>query len=263
MIEEFREHLIARRRSPNTIRLRLVYLRQLNDIAPLNTITPQQIEQLLAAHRDDWKPETVNAAISSWRVYYRWATRNGHRTDDPTADIELAYVPHVVKTLADDSRINDALITASTRNRAIMLLGRELGLRRTEIATLRKSDREGTTLRVTGKGGRTRRLPVTSKTLVEALTELEATVPGEFYFQGRSDGHISPSQVWQIVTTLIDSPTHSLRRKCLTEVYEGTGYDLRAAQEFAGHADPNTTAIYIDIPDKRMVAAARAARLAA
>lgn len=261
MLDQFENHLHARRRSPNTIRLRLVYVRQLAAVSPLMEVTPSILEDVIASH-PQWKPETVNAAISSWRVFFKWAVRYGHVVVDPTEFLEPAYVPRVVKVLADDVTINAALDRAPLRDRVILRLGRELGLRRTEIATLRVVDRSGEWLRITGKGGRVRELHMQPGLLAELL-ELEATEATEFYFPGNQDGHIGASTVYRRVMDMIGTPTHSLRRTALTVVYRRSGNDIRMAQEFAGHANPSTTAVYLNVTPEDRVEAGRLAALAA
>jgi integrase/recombinase XerC len=257
MLSAFQDHLIARRRSANTIRLRMVYLRLLarHDLA---TITTQDLEGLLISH-PEWKPETINACIASWSVFFKWAIRNGRLTNNPTEDLERAYVIKRVKQLADDERIRVALETASPRDRAILLLGREGGLRRAEIAALHRDNRAGDWLNFHGKGGRLRRVHI-EPTTAAALDAIEGD---GYYFPGDGRAHISPDTVYRIVRRNIGTATHSLRRSAITAVYRGSGGDIRMAQEFADHASPNTTAIYIDISDDDMIRAGGYASLAA
>lgn len=257
MLSAFQNHLIARKRSANTIRLRMVYLRLLaqHDLA---TITTSDLEGILVSH-PEWKPETINACIASWSVFYKWATRNGHLTNDPTEDLERAYVIKRVKQLADDARIRVALETASPRDRAILLLGREGGLRRAEIAALHRSNRDGFWLNFYGKGGRLRRVHLEPATAA-ALDALD----GEgYYFPGENRPHLRPETVYRIVRRNIGTATHSLRRSAITAVHRGSGGDIRMAQEFAGHASPNTTAVYIEVSDEDMIRAGGYASLAA
>lgn len=260
MLDQFLAHLRALHRSPNTIRIRSVYLRQLQGMCDLNDATPEQLRSVLAAH-PEWKPETINAAISSWRAYYKWAVRFGHVPTDPTADLELAHVPRIVKIVADDDAIKTGLAHASLRDRAILRLGRECALRRFEIATLRTTDRDGHWLNITGKGGRVRRIHL-EPDLYNDLLLLEAASSG-YYFPGRQDGHLGAHAVYQIVRRLTGYPTHSLRRRALTVVYERSGHDIRLAQELAGHSSPTITAIYIAVSDDTLQQASRYASLVA
>lgn len=249
MLSQYRVHLVARRRSPNTIRLRLVYINQLARVHDLLEVTTEDLEAFLAA-RPRWEPETINSAISSWRSFYKWAIRAKHLTEDPTSDLEKVYVPRTVKTLADDDRIRRALEKASPRDQAILLLGRECGLRRNEIATLHRFNRHDNWLHITGKGARFRRVPM-SERLCAALDAIQSD---GYYFPGKN-GHLSPGSITDIVKRHIGTTTHSLRRSALTSIHRNSGGDLRMAQEFAGHSSPNVTAIYVQIRDDDLVRA--------
>lgn len=86
---------------------------------------------------------------------------------------------------------------------------------------------------------------------------------GMWVFPGRWGGHVSPAQIWTWVKTVSEDAglgkvtPHMLRRTALTEINEVTG-DLRAAQLFAGHAKPETTALYTRVSERRLTAAADA-----
>jgi integrase len=258
MLTDFRAHLEARRRSPNTIRIRMVYLRQLTNRHDIAEVDTSNLEAILLSH-PEWKPETVNACISSWSSFFKWAVRTGRLTADPTEGLDLMYVPREVKTLADDERIRAALENATPTERAMLILGREGALRRTEIAKLHRDSRRGDWLHISGKGGRMRRVYLTPD-MAAALNALD----GEgYYFPGRWTGHIAPDTVTNTVRRLVGTPAHSLRRSALTAVYRRSGKDLRLTQEFAGHANPNTTAIYVQVNDDDMIAAGGYASLAA
>lgn len=260
MLSQFHTHLVSRRRSPATIRVRMVYLRLLSERHQLDAVTATDLEEILAS-KEHWKPETVNSAIATWNVFYKWALRLGHVSVNPAEDLERAYVPRVVKALADDSRIQDALRDADPIDRGILLLGREAGLRRAEIATLRIEHRHGDWLHVTGKGGRWRRIHLTPG-LRDALDALTYG-PAGYYFPGHQDGHLAVEAVARRVRKLIGTSTHSLRRGALTAVYRNSGGNIRMAQEFAGHARVDTTAIYIQINENDLMEAGGHAALAA
>jgi integrase/recombinase XerC len=70
-------------------------------------------------------------------------------------------------------------------------------------------------------------------------------------FPGRKNvrAHVAPATIWQWCKQVADMAgireitTHQLRHLAITEIYDRTG-DLKAAQEFAGHASSTTTQIY-------------------
>lgn len=261
MLDEFRDYLIARRRSPETIRIRMTYLRQFAAACDLGTASLIDIERFLHAHQE-WKPETVNAAVTSIRVYYKWAHRRGLVDSDPTEYLELVYVPKKVKTLADDATLKAVLPGLSAREEAMVRLGREAGLRRAEIAALHTDNRDGHWLTVTGNGHRTRRLHIAGG-LLAVLERLEKEQGEGYYFRGRGIPHVRPEYVYRTVLRLTGTSTHALRRRAATSVYRKTGNDIRATQEFLGHSSPAITAIYVDVTDDTLMLAGAAAALAA
>lgn len=130
-----------------------------------------------------------------------------------------------------------------------------------EIATLRYVNRQRDWLNVVGKGGRHRRIHI-SEALRGTLKALEYD-GGDYYFPGGSGGHIAPEVVARKVSELIGTSTHSLRRSAITSVYRNSGGNIRMAQEFAGHAKVDTTAIYVQVNEDDMILAGGYAELAA
>jgi integrase len=252
-VEAFLEHLSTRRRSPKTVRLRRSFLVQFLDRGwQPRAASLSELEKLV--YRPEWKPETMNAAISSIRGFYRWAVRSELVTRNPAEDLELAHISREVKALADEDAIGAALAVATLPERVMLRLGRECGLRRTEIATLRTTDRVGPWLNVLGKGGRRRRLHM-SPALIADLDELEALQGAGFIFPGRWEGHMAPETVYRHIVRLVGSSPHSLRRRAGTTVFRASGNNLRLTQEFLGHSSPTVTAMYVQILDDDLVTA--------
>ena len=89
-------------------------------------------------------------------------------------------------------------------------------------------------------------------------------VAGEqWVFAGKYGGHVAPATVWQWAKDVAEVAgighltPHMLRRTSLTQINDSTR-DLRAAQLFAGHARPETTARYTTVNEDRMRDAAAA-----
>lgn len=131
------------------------------------------------------------------------------------------------------------------------------GLRREEIARLRHADVHGDWLVVVGKGSVTAELPVHPE-LGRRLAAWPRT--SEFVFPGRHGGHVTPATVWTWTRRLsrvalgIDVAPHVLRHTAIATLNDLT-QDLRAAQEFARHASPETTVLYTRVDRARLVAA--------
>jgi integrase len=138
-----------------------------------------------------------------------------------------------------------------------VLVGLYAALRRAEIAALRWDALAGDWLTLVGKGGVTAAIPV-HRVLREVLERIP--VDDEWIFPGAGQrGHVSPTTVWTWIRKVSDSAgiptvsTHELRHTSLTTALDRT-HDLRAVQELARHARPETTAGYTRTTARRLVA---------
>lgn len=258
MIQEFETFLIGRRRSSATVTLRLIYVRQLAALHPdLAAVTPDDLERFVYGN-PDWKPNTVNSALASVRVFYCWAHSTGRIPENPAARLVVLRVPRTVAKIANDVDIRRGLRNGTARDRAMILLASEGGLRRSEIARADMRDRHGDWLTVTGKGGKQRFVPLTPA-MRAALDHLEATLPRGWYFPSSHGGHVSGDTVYDTVRRLVGINTHALRHRAGTAVFHGSGNNIRIAQEFLGHASPATTAIYVHVEPLDLMTASCAA----
>lgn len=260
MLPEFEAHLIAHRRSSETIKLRLVYLRQLAARVDLAAATTDELEAFIYGN-PDWKPNTVNSALASIRVFYKWAHETGRIPgENPAGPLMSLRVPRTLPRVANDIDLRRGINSVSTKHRAMILLGCDGGLRRSEIARAHMRDRRGEWLTITGKGGKQRTVPLTPA-LLASLTTLEAMLPFGHYFPGEYDGHVSGDVVYRTIRHHVHINPHALRHRAGTAIYRESGNNIRIAQEFLGHESPATTAIYVHIQPSELMAASRAAAL--
>ena len=151
------------------------------------------------------------------------------------------------------------------RDRALIELLYSSGLRLGEImeALLENLYLEEGHIRVTGKGNKTRIVPIGKKALEEINNYLDKG--RKKLVNSKSTSHIflsirgkklSPSRIWQIVKERskradIKSPIHphQLRHSFATHLLSG-GADLRIIQELLGHADISTTQTYTHVDEK-------------
>jgi integrase len=150
---------------------------------------------------------------------------------------------------APDQVYRPALAAAGRRERLILRLAADHGLRRGEIAVVHSrdlvEDLDGWSLVVHGKGGRERLVPL----LDDVAAELRS-LPDGYAFPGRDGGHLSPRWVGRLVTRLLegDWTTHKLRHRAATAWWEASGHDVLTVGELLGHADPKTTKLYVRVP---------------
>lgn len=179
------------------------------------------------------------------------------RHDAPLWAIRPPHKPPMRCRAVEDAtaRALDAAARARRDRKGLaVLLGLYAGLRREEIANLRWDDIDEGWVRVTGKGDRTRYLPL-HPAILQALAEVPVSGPAVFPGQ-RGRTSVNPATVWEWVREVSERAgmpvrTHQLRHTCLAKANDETG-DLRAVQELAGHARPETTAGYTRVQRKRL-----------
>jgi integrase/recombinase XerC len=150
------------------------------------------------------------------------------------------------------------------RDRAVLLLLYGCGLRISEALALDGRDHPmGETLRVTGKGNKTRIVPV-----LPAVHEACARYadlcpfdlePGSALFRGVRGGPLGPRSVQALMTDLrnrlglaASATPHALRHAFATHLLAHGG-DLRSIQELLGHASLSTTQVYADVETQRLM----------
>lgn len=260
-LEQWTAWMRAAGRPETTIGLRVYHVRRVMaaiDVSPWE-ITAEDLVRFLADQV--WAAETRRSYRASLRAFYAWGQACGRRPDSPAHLLPPITVPRGVPRPTPNELYRAALSAAGPRERLMVLLAAVCGLRRGEIARARREDVEpdllGYSLRVHGKGGHVRSVP-----LPDALAaQLLSAPPGWLFPSSRSDGgHLTAHHVGVLVSRLLPEgwTCHTLRHRCATVAYASTR-DLRAVQELLGHAKPETTARYTQVPVDAIRAAVRAA----
>lgn len=258
-IEAWEQYLRAANRPATTRGLRTYHLRRLatdhRRIGPFDVTFDDLIAWL--AERS-WSAETRRSYRASLRQFYRWAHATGRIGVDPAYELPTIAVPRGIPRPAPDDVIHAALERATARERLMVLVLAHTGMRRGELARLHSGDLErdliGWSLRVSGKGGRERLVPISDE-----LARTLAMLPPGYVFPGRIDGHLSARRVGELVGGVLGAgwTAHTLRHRYATVSY-ALERDLRAVQELLGHARPETTAIYTLVPEESRRRAAMA-----
>lgn len=266
----FASHLSHERRlSPHTV---ASYLRDLDKfiawgqragLSQLTQIDSQHIRQCLAAlHRDGLAAVSLQRWLSSLRAFFDFGIARGWLATSPVVGVRAPKKARKLPRAMDIDQTAQFLALAgddwlSCRDRAILELFYSSGLRLAELVSLNLGDLDiaDRTLTVTGKGRKTRTLPVGSMALKAMVVWLGqraavAAVGETALFITHRGGRIGPRAVQQRLHVLsvrqgMAEPVHPhmLRHSFASHLLESST-DLRAVQELLGHASLSTTQIY-------------------
>ncbi|TNF34990.1 MAG: site-specific tyrosine recombinase XerD [Gammaproteobacteria bacterium] len=241
---------------------------------PLTAVTPADIQGFLA-HRlqKGISARSTSRFLSSLRGFYQYLLRERQVQEDPTLLIESPKLPKPLpKSLTEDDV--EALLAApeiatvlGLRDRAMLELLYACGLRVSELVGLRMSSlgmNQGV-VRVTGKGGKERLIPMgeeamrwIARYLKESRPALLASGSDDVLFPSQRSQQMTRQTFWHrikryAVEAGIRKPLspHTLRHAFATHLINH-GADLRAVQLLLGHSDLSTTQIYTHVARQRM-----------
>ena len=216
-------------------------------------------------HRAGLGGRSLQRLLSALRSLFRFMLDQGLIRNNPATDVKAPKSGRKLPALLDVDQIQQLLAGNDTdilavRDRALMELVYSSGLRLAEVASLDVTalDVADHTVRVTGKGSKTRVVPV-GRQAIEAIRVwcLQRTglagpeEPALFVSrQGRRLSHRaiqSRLAYWAGRQGLLNHVhPHMLRHSFASHLLESSG-DLRAVQELLGHADIATTQIYTHV----------------
>jgi integrase/recombinase XerC/integrase/recombinase XerD len=221
-------------------------------------------------------PTTVARKLAALRGLFRHQVSLGARSENP-ADLlsspkRSQRLPRVLKA-AEVAALLDRIPQTGPlelRDRALFELAYACGLRAEELVTLDISsvDFDSETVRVEGKGDKTRLVPAGEHALAALERYLARARPAlsvddaQALFLSKSGRRLGTSDVRRRLRTwarlaargapaLGDAHPHALRHSFATHLLEG-GADLRAIQELLGHASISTTQVYTRVESARL-----------
>jgi integrase/recombinase XerD len=218
---------------------------------------------------------TIRRRLAALSSLYKHLVRHGHAAKNPVGEVErpainreegstLAFAKAQARKLLD---LPAADTVAGLRDRAILSVGLQVGLRRAEIAALTVGDlhqnRGYDSLRVQRKGGRRDALAINPQTAARVRAYLEAAghgadIDGPLFRPLRHNGkqdvarrHMDPDAIDRVVRKKYAAAlgldrgysAHSMRATFITTALEN-GAQLEDVQKAAGHRDPSTTKLY-------------------
>lgn len=245
-IEGFRREQRAAGLRPDTIRLRTEHLQHLARRLDVEPWAVQPDDLLDYVDGQDWEPATRRSRRTTLRAFYAWALHERFVDESPAVRLpRVKPSDPKVRTIPRDV-YDDAYQRADTRERLMMRLARDAGLRRGEIARVHIrdvfEDLHGWSLHVDGKGGKWRDVHLAPRLALELRS-----LPNGWAFPGDDGGHLSPRWVGKLVNRLLPAPwtIHTIRHRAAVEVHEALDGDLIETARFLGHASTVTTQIYV------------------
>ena len=278
----FEADLVRRAASPRTRRAYAGDCEQFAAWATRAGVTPESVGvrelrrylAVLVEHGD--APATISRKLAALRGMLRVQVELGRRTGNPADLLSSPKRPKRLPRVLRPAEVAILLdrIPADTalelRDRAMLELAYACGLRAQELVSLdtESIDFDAETVRVEGKGEKTRLVPVGE----HALRALEryllkgrpalADADARALLVSKSGHRLSTSDVRRRLRAwarkaapgapaLIEAHPHSLRHSFATHLLEG-GADLRAIQELLGHASISTTQVYTRVESGRL-----------
>lgn len=217
---------------------------------------------MVAARRADLAAKSIQRILSSWRSFFTYLLQQGVVTANPVEGIRAPKSVRKLPNSLDPDQISQVLnapIAAddpmALRDQAMMELTYSCGLRLAELASLNifDIDLKDASLVVTGKGNKTRQLPVGHHAItaitswLQQRSQLKCFDANALFINHRGQRMgVRGIQMRMAAMAAAHSQhlhPHMLRHSFASHLLQSSG-DLRAVQELLGHSNISTTQVY-------------------
>jgi len=274
----------ARRLAPNTYNKSYRYdlnsfasFLEKSGIEDLNQIGKSDIRDYISWCRDRrLSSRSISRRISTLRGFFRFLLAENYIDSDPTSMIEHPKLGRILPKTLTVNEV-DILLAVSekldsgnpleARNHVMLHLLYATGLRVSELVKLPliSFNRHSGNLRVLGKGGKERLVPIGEQARVLLEEYLDHVRPhlligktSPALFITRQGKAMTRNRYWQIVKDIArqaginkNISPHALRHSFATHLLEN-GADLRSVQLMLGHSDISTTQLYTHVERSRL-----------
>lgn len=224
-------------------------------------------------HYQKLSKRSIKLKLSAVKSFFKFLYKNGYIQNNPAGTISL---PKVEKSIPSCLTLDEILMILekctpsdplNTRNIALIELLYGTGLRISEALQLKIRDFSETTktIKILGKGGKERIVPLGSKALNAILNylrkrkELSRSKTNDYLFITKSGKPLSPVDAYRIVNSILkrftSSPQkspHTLRHTFATHLLD-KGADIRSVGEMLGHSSLSSTQIYTHISIQKLL----------
>lgn len=269
VIQDFLSYLnLQKRFSPLTAKSYQTDLEQFFKTLPRNTklreITHLHIRAFVAEQMDSGISATsANRKISSLKSFFKYALKNNLVKENPTQKVKAPKIPKKLPAFIDESQ-TDYLFSQytfdegfeGTRDKLLMDILYQSGIRRAELMNLKESDVDiyNLQLKVLGKRNKERVIPfdyTLKRNLETYLREKsENKLSNSYLLVTKENKPLNASQISKIVSTVLNGVTtakkkspHVLRHTFATHLLNN-GADINAVKELLGHTSLAATQVY-------------------
>jgi len=237
----------------------------------LLSLTRQDLrEWLIDLGAEKLSENSKRRLISAVRGFYKFLMFDGHVNKNPAEDLAAPQKGVYLPRFLNRNEIESLLATPDTstenglRDRAILELMYASGLRVSEAANLKINDvdLDSGIVTTTGKGSKTRRVPVGASAIewiksYLALRRKKENIEIDNMFVNANGSPINRQSIYLSITDYAEkcglegvSP-HTLRHSFATHLVQNSA-DIRSVQQMLGHADISTTQIYTHITNTQL-----------
>lgn len=250
------------------------WLSKHRQITNVKEVTHQHIGDYLAdCKKRGLAAASIKLVVVAIKIFFRFLHARRMIERDPAEVLPMPRVERYLPETLNEMQVEQLLNSISTkqalglRDRAMVELLYASGLRVSEVATARLENLnlDDGVIRVTGKGNKTRLVPVGKKALEALKAYLDKERPelvgkktgSEIFLSVRGQG-LTTVRIWQVLKRIAKHSgldqniyPHLLRHSFATHLL-GNGADLRIIQEMLGHADISTTQIYTHVDQRHL-----------
>lgn len=269
MLEKFESYLsVEKRFSPHTITAYINDLNQFIEFAVLESL--EELEEINHQVVRSWivhlinegaNNRSVNRKLSSLRTFFKWLLREKIITVNPMLRVkgpkQGKRLPEFVKKENLDIDKLDPLFSddwSGTRDRLMIELFYQTGIRLSELLNLRKSSIDRGSIKVIGKRNKERLIPITDALEKELLalcnSEFNMASGKDFIFLTDKGDKLYPKFAYRkinhylsVLTNLQKKSPHVLRHTFATHMLNN-GAGLETLKEILGHANLSATQVY-------------------
>ncbi len=237
----------------------------------LLALTRQDLrEWLIDLGRTKLSENSKRRIVSAMRGFYKFLMIDGHIKNNPAEDLDSPqkglYLPKFLNQTEMESLLAQPDVSSEIglRDRAILELMYACGLRVSEVVNTKMSDidLESGILTTTGKGSKTRRIPVGTSAVEWAKSYMatrrkKENIEVENLFVTPLGRPLNRQLIYELVKTyaekagLSDVSPHTIRHSFATHLVQNRA-DIRSVQQMLGHVDISTTQIYTHMTDAHL-----------